>query len=100
MAPLDNDWQKCYFSVLATALKNYWCGLLNQPSMQDKCVCMTTFMTFFVCAYVCLQGVNRMGKDTQVGRDGVRRKDWHDYDAIKRDASRSGWSKASHIAAL
>lgn len=37
-----------------------------------------------------LQGVNRMGKDAQVGRDGVRRKDWHDYEAIKRDASRSG----------
>ncbi|XP_078143024.1 polypeptide N-acetylgalactosaminyltransferase 10 isoform X1 [Centroberyx gerrardi] len=37
-----------------------------------------------------IQGLNRMGKDAQVGRDGVRRKDWHDYDAIKRDASRSG----------
>ncbi|XP_071371995.1 polypeptide N-acetylgalactosaminyltransferase 10-like isoform X2 [Centroberyx affinis] len=37
-----------------------------------------------------IQGLNRMGKDAQVGRDGVRRKDWHDYEAIKRDASRSG----------
>ncbi|XP_035481462.2 polypeptide N-acetylgalactosaminyltransferase 10-like isoform X2 [Scophthalmus maximus] len=36
------------------------------------------------------QGVKRMGKDAQVGRDGVRRKDWHDYDTIRRDASRSG----------
>ncbi|AWP00827.1 Polypeptide N-acetylgalactosaminyltransferase [Scophthalmus maximus] len=35
-------------------------------------------------------GVKRMGKDAQVGRDGVRRKDWHDYDTIRRDASRSG----------
>uniref|UniRef100_A0A3P9C0S2 Polypeptide N-acetylgalactosaminyltransferase 10-like n=1 Tax=Maylandia zebra TaxID=106582 RepID=A0A3P9C0S2_9CICH len=26
----------------------------------------------------------------QLGRNGVRRKDWHDYEAIKRDASRSG----------
>lgn len=31
-----------------------------------------------------------MGKDAQVGRDGVRRRDWHDYEAIKRDSSRSG----------
>ncbi|GAA6225085.1 polypeptide N-acetylgalactosaminyltransferase 10-like [Lates japonicus] len=37
-----------------------------------------------------IQGVNRMGKDPQMGRDGVRRKDWHDYEAIKRDSSRSG----------
>uniref|UniRef100_A0A665TIA6 Polypeptide N-acetylgalactosaminyltransferase 10-like n=1 Tax=Echeneis naucrates TaxID=173247 RepID=A0A665TIA6_ECHNA len=29
-------------------------------------------------------------QDPQLGRDGVRRKDWHDYEAIKRDASRSG----------
>ncbi|KAM7397641.1 hypothetical protein PAMA_005788 [Pampus argenteus] len=37
-----------------------------------------------------IQGVNRMGKDTQVGRDGTRRKDWHDYETIRREASRSG----------
>ncbi|XP_061596568.1 polypeptide N-acetylgalactosaminyltransferase 10-like [Cololabis saira] len=37
-----------------------------------------------------LQGVNRMGKDAQVGHNGVWRKDWHDYEAIRRDASRSG----------
>nr|XP_046265901.1 polypeptide N-acetylgalactosaminyltransferase 10-like [Scatophagus argus] len=37
-----------------------------------------------------LQGVNRVGKDAQVGRDGVRRKDWHDYDTIRKDSSRSG----------
>ncbi|CAB1434888.1 unnamed protein product [Pleuronectes platessa] len=36
-----------------------------------------------------IQGVNRVVKDAQVGRDGERRKDWHDYEAIKRDASRS-----------
>ncbi|XP_059207008.1 polypeptide N-acetylgalactosaminyltransferase 10-like [Centropristis striata] len=29
-------------------------------------------------------------KDSLVGRDGVRRIDWHNYDAIRRDASRSG----------
>lgn len=54
----------------------------------------------YMFACVCLQGVNRMGKDTQVGRDGVRRKDWHDIDAIKRDASRSGWSKAPRTPSL
>ncbi|XP_071760409.2 polypeptide N-acetylgalactosaminyltransferase 10-like isoform X1 [Centroberyx gerrardi] len=32
-----------------------------------------------------IQGLNRMGKDGQVGR-----KDWHDYEAIRRDAARSG----------
>uniref|UniRef100_A0A3Q3WNB9 Polypeptide N-acetylgalactosaminyltransferase n=1 Tax=Mola mola TaxID=94237 RepID=A0A3Q3WNB9_MOLML len=37
-----------------------------------------------------IPGLNRLGKDPHVGRDGVRRKDWHDYEAIKRDASRSG----------
>ncbi|XP_071402096.1 polypeptide N-acetylgalactosaminyltransferase 10-like [Centroberyx affinis] len=37
-----------------------------------------------------IQGLNRMGKDGQVGRDGVRRKDWHDYETIRRDAARSG----------
>ncbi|XP_068186961.1 polypeptide N-acetylgalactosaminyltransferase 10-like [Antennarius striatus] len=37
-----------------------------------------------------LQGVNRIGRDAQVGHDGVPRKDWHDYEAIKRDLSRSG----------
>ncbi|KAM4545403.1 polypeptide N-acetylgalactosaminyltransferase 10 [Odontesthes bonariensis] len=34
-----------------------------------------------------LQGVNRMGKDTH---RGVRRKDWHDYEAIRRDSSQTG----------
>ncbi|XP_005725499.1 polypeptide N-acetylgalactosaminyltransferase 10 [Pundamilia nyererei] len=37
-----------------------------------------------------IQGVNRAGKGAQLGRNSVRRKDWHDYEAIKRDASRSG----------
>ncbi|XP_012706922.3 polypeptide N-acetylgalactosaminyltransferase 10 [Fundulus heteroclitus] len=37
-----------------------------------------------------IQGVNRVGKDAKVGRDGVRRKDWHDYEVIRRDAARSG----------
>lgn len=45
---------------------------------------------------MCLQVVNRLGKDALVGHDGVRRKDWHDYEAIKRDASRSGGSKPPH----
>lgn len=47
---------------------------------------------------MCLQGLNRVGKDSQVGRDGVRRKDWHDYEAIKKDASRSGRSRSPHRA--
>lgn len=38
------------------------------------------------------QGLNRVGKASQVGHDGVRRKDWHDYEAIRRDLSRSGRS--------
>ncbi|XP_047234926.1 polypeptide N-acetylgalactosaminyltransferase 10-like [Girardinichthys multiradiatus] len=36
------------------------------------------------------QGVNRVGKDAKVGHDGVRRKDWHDHEVIRRDAARSG----------
>ncbi|XP_055004497.1 polypeptide N-acetylgalactosaminyltransferase 10 [Boleophthalmus pectinirostris] len=34
--------------------------------------------------------VNRVGKDSPVGRVGLRRIDWHDYEAIKRDAARAG----------
>ncbi|XP_051902860.1 polypeptide N-acetylgalactosaminyltransferase 10-like [Hippocampus zosterae] len=37
-----------------------------------------------------LQGVNKLRKDNRVDRNGLQRKDWHDYEAIKRDASRSG----------
>ncbi|XP_061659269.1 polypeptide N-acetylgalactosaminyltransferase 10-like isoform X1 [Syngnathoides biaculeatus] len=36
------------------------------------------------------QRLNQMRKVAQVGQDGVRRMDWHDYNAIKRDASRVG----------
>lgn len=53
-------------------------------------------MTVFLCVFMCLQVVNRVGKDAQLGRDGVQRKDWHNYEAIKRDASRSGRSKPPH----
>ncbi|KAM8900637.1 polypeptide N-acetylgalactosaminyltransferase 10 [Spinachia spinachia] len=34
-----------------------------------------------------IQRVNRLGKEDQAG---ARRRDWHDYDAIRRDSSRSG----------
>ncbi|XP_013859538.1 polypeptide N-acetylgalactosaminyltransferase 10 [Austrofundulus limnaeus] len=34
------------------------------------------------------QGLNQ--RVVQVGVDGVRRTDWHDYDAIRRDAARVG----------
>uniref|UniRef100_A0A8C6TQC9 Polypeptide N-acetylgalactosaminyltransferase n=1 Tax=Neogobius melanostomus TaxID=47308 RepID=A0A8C6TQC9_9GOBI len=37
-----------------------------------------------------VQGVGRVVKDAPVGRDGVRRIDWHDLEAIKRDAARLG----------
>ncbi|XP_024287569.1 polypeptide N-acetylgalactosaminyltransferase 10 isoform X2 [Oncorhynchus tshawytscha] len=38
-----------------------------------------------------IQGLNvRPRNNAQLGRDGMRRKDWHDYDAIRRDATRSG----------
>ncbi|KAK1882912.1 Polypeptide N-acetylgalactosaminyltransferase 10, partial [Dissostichus eleginoides] len=36
------------------------------------------------------EAVNRAGKDAQVIRDGVQRIDWHNYEAIKIDLSRSG----------
>uniref|UniRef100_A0A8C7WRK4 Glycosyltransferase 2-like domain-containing protein n=1 Tax=Oryzias sinensis TaxID=183150 RepID=A0A8C7WRK4_9TELE len=45
--------------------------------------------TMVVCV-VSPQGVNRMGRDSLVGLGGPRRKDWHDYEAIRRDATRSG----------
>ncbi|XP_061754816.1 polypeptide N-acetylgalactosaminyltransferase 10-like isoform X2 [Nerophis ophidion] len=35
-------------------------------------------------------GLNRLRKDNQNGRDSVSRKDWHNYEAIKSDAARSG----------
>ncbi|KAM8741284.1 polypeptide N-acetylgalactosaminyltransferase 10-like isoform 1-T2 [Acanthopagrus schlegelii] len=37
-----------------------------------------------------IQGLNQMRKVAQVGPDGVRRTDWHDYEAMRRDAARSG----------
>ncbi|XP_072302075.1 polypeptide N-acetylgalactosaminyltransferase 10-like [Eucyclogobius newberryi] len=41
-------------------------------------------------AFAPVQGLNRVGKDSPVGRDGPRRIDWHDYEAIKRDTAKSG----------
>uniref|UniRef100_A0A673C3M5 Polypeptide N-acetylgalactosaminyltransferase 10 n=1 Tax=Sphaeramia orbicularis TaxID=375764 RepID=A0A673C3M5_9TELE len=35
-------------------------------------------------------GPGGMRRVVQVGRDGVRRTDWHDYEAMRRDAARSG----------
>ncbi|XP_041808477.1 polypeptide N-acetylgalactosaminyltransferase 10-like [Chelmon rostratus] len=37
-----------------------------------------------------IQGLNQVRKVAQVGLDGVRRTDWHDYEAMRRDAARSG----------
>ncbi|XP_018556184.1 LOW QUALITY PROTEIN: polypeptide N-acetylgalactosaminyltransferase 10-like [Lates calcarifer] len=34
--------------------------------------------------------LNQMRKVAQVGLDGVRRTDWHDYEAMRRDAARFG----------
>uniref|UniRef100_A0A8C5DVL6 Polypeptide N-acetylgalactosaminyltransferase n=1 Tax=Gouania willdenowi TaxID=441366 RepID=A0A8C5DVL6_GOUWI len=39
------------------------------------------------------QGLKQAGKVTQVGLDGVRRTDWHDYDAMRRDAARVGYGE-------
>ncbi|KAK5858893.1 hypothetical protein PBY51_003002 [Eleginops maclovinus] len=47
-------------------------------------------MKAFPLACVYPQAVNRAGKDAQVGPGGVRRIDWHNYEAIDRDLSRSG----------
>ena len=59
------------------------------------CLCVGDII-HVLCVCVCVQGVNRVVKDAQVGHGGERRKDWHDYEAIKRDASRSGGSKPPH----
>ncbi|XP_044226276.1 polypeptide N-acetylgalactosaminyltransferase 10-like [Thunnus albacares] len=37
-----------------------------------------------------IQGLNQMRKVAQVGLDGVRRTDWHDYEAMRKDAARIG----------
>ncbi|XP_076025042.1 polypeptide N-acetylgalactosaminyltransferase 10-like [Genypterus blacodes] len=37
-----------------------------------------------------IQGLNTMGKEAEVGPDGVWRRDWHDYDAMRRDSARTG----------
>ncbi|XP_034462910.1 polypeptide N-acetylgalactosaminyltransferase 10-like [Hippoglossus hippoglossus] len=37
-----------------------------------------------------VQEVNQRRKVAQVGLDGVRRTDWHDYEGIRRDAARVG----------
>lgn len=51
-----------------------------------------------VSTLVFLQGLNQ--RVVQVGVDGVRRTDWHDYDSIRRDAARVGASKLSAAAVL
>ncbi|KAI3373953.1 hypothetical protein L3Q82_022515 [Scortum barcoo] len=35
-------------------------------------------------------GLNQMRRVSQMGLDGVRRRDWHDYEAMRRDAARTG----------
>lgn len=47
-----------------------------------------------------LQWLNQLRKVTQVGLDGVRRIDWHDYEAIRRDAARMGRYKLFADAAV
>lgn len=47
-----------------------------------------------------LQWLNQLRKVTQVGLDGVRRLDWHDYEAIRRDAARMGRYKLFADAAV
>eukprot|EP00064_Thunnus_orientalis_P010096 superscaffoldBa00001337_g10122 len=37
-----------------------------------------------------IQGLNQMRRVAQVGLDGVRRVDWHDYEAMRKDAARMG----------
>lgn len=69
----------------------FWPKELNRGRARERAEwaesrCWRVFLS------VCLQGMNRPGKDSQVRRDGVRRKDWHDYEAIRRDQSRSGRS--------
>lgn len=57
--------------------------------------------TIMVCIFcVLLQGLNQMRKVAQVGLDGVRRIDWHDYEAMRRDAARSGRSELADAAVL
>uniref|UniRef100_A0A8D3AEC3 Polypeptide N-acetylgalactosaminyltransferase n=1 Tax=Scophthalmus maximus TaxID=52904 RepID=A0A8D3AEC3_SCOMX len=40
--------------------------------------------------FPCWQELTQRRKVAQLGLDGVRRTDWHDYDAIRRDAARVG----------
>ncbi len=50
---------------------------------------------FTVGVFICVisQGLSQMRKVAQVGLDGVWRTDWHDYEAMRRDAARAGTSK-------
>lgn len=59
---------------------NWWGGWLKRLSSVLLCVLDSP-------------QVSRVGKDAQMGRNGVQKKDWHDYERIRRDASRSGESK-------
>ena len=69
------------------------CPVLQWKQNKGVFLCIWQLLQPSFSMFMCLQGVNRVGKDAQVGPDGVRRKDWHNYEAIKRDASRSGRSK-------
>lgn len=72
------------------AFEQWWAEMWYTQLRQQSKAHMTVFTR------MCLQGLNRVGKDSQVGHGGVQRKDWHDYEAIKRDSSRSGKSRTPH----
>lgn len=46
--------------------------------------------THVLCVSSLLQGLNQVRRVSLLGPDGVRRTDWHDYEAMKRDRARSG----------
>lgn len=71
-------------------------GDTSWESSKKRLTHSTLVQTWFLYplpVFICLQGLNRLGKDSQFKRDGVLRKDWHDYEAIKRDSSQTGRSR-------
>lgn len=53
-------------------------------------------LTGVLCVPSLLQGLNQVRRVSLLGPDGVRRTDWHDYEAMKRDGARSGGRGFTH----
>lgn len=72
------------------------CSPFCYPPQASSCCCSATGLkeSFVLMGVLCvsslLQGLNQVRRMSLLGPDGVRRTDWHDYEAMRKDSARSG----------